>query len=30
MQLMKDIKAGERMKISLAPGGGWAARISPE
>jgi alpha-glucosidase len=25
----KDVKSGEKMKIHLAPGGGWAARIIP-
>ena len=25
-----DIKSGDKMKIHLAPGGGWAARITPE
>ena len=24
---VKVIKAGERLKIKLAPGGGWAARL---
>lgn len=24
-----DVKSGQKMKIHLAPGGGWAARISP-
>jgi alpha-glucosidase len=25
-----DVKSGEKMQIKLAPGGGWAARISPK
>jgi alpha-glucosidase len=28
--LKTSIKSGDKMKIHLAPGGGWAARISPE
>ena len=24
-----NVKSGEKMKIHLAPGGGWAARIVP-
>jgi alpha-glucosidase len=28
--LKTNITSGEKMKIHLAPGGGWAARISPE
>jgi alpha-glucosidase len=28
--LKTKIKSGDKMKIHLAPGGGWAARISPE
>jgi len=28
--LKNNIKSGDRMKIHLAPGGGWAAKISPE
>jgi len=28
--LKTNIKSGDKMKIHLAPGGGWAARISPE
>jgi len=24
------VKSGDKMKIHLAPGGGWAARISPK
>jgi len=28
--LKKSVKSGETMKIHLAPGGGWAARISPK
>lgn len=27
--LKKNVKQGEKLKISLAPGGGWVARISP-
>jgi alpha-glucosidase len=26
----KDIKSGDKMKIHLAPGGGWVAKITPE
>jgi len=29
-RLKTTVNAGEKMKIHLAPGGGWAARISPE
>jgi hypothetical protein len=25
-----NVRSGEKMKIHLAPGGGYAARISPE
>jgi alpha-glucosidase len=28
--LKLNVKSGDKMKIHLAPGGGWAARISPE
>ncbi len=28
--LKTTVNAGDKMKIHLAPGGGWAARISPE
>jgi len=28
--LKASVKSGDKMKIHLAPGGGWAARISPE
>jgi alpha-glucosidase len=28
--LKTSVKAGDKMKIHLAPGGGWVARISPE
>jgi len=28
--LKSNVKGGDKMKIHLAPGGGWAARISPE
>jgi len=28
--LKRSVKSGETMKIHLAPGGGWAARISPK
>jgi len=28
--LKTNVKSGDKMKIHLAPGGGWAARISPE
>ncbi len=28
--LKKNVNSGDKMKIHLAPGGGWAARISPE
>jgi alpha-glucosidase len=28
--LKTNVKAGDKMKIHLAPGGGWAARISPK
>jgi alpha-glucosidase len=28
--LKNDVKSGDKMKIHLAPGGGWAAKISPE
>jgi alpha-glucosidase len=28
--LKNNIKSGDKMKIHLAPGGGWAAKISPE
>jgi alpha-glucosidase len=28
--LKNSIKSGDKMKIHLAPGGGWAAKISPE
>ena len=28
--LMVSVKSGEKMKIDLAPGGGWVARISPK
>jgi len=27
--LKKNVKQGEKLKINLAPGGGWVARISP-
>jgi hypothetical protein len=25
-----SVKSGDKIKIHLAPGGGWTARISPE
>ena len=28
--LKLNVKSGDKMKIHLAPGGGWAARISPK
>ena len=28
--LNRNVKSGEKMKIQMAPGGGWAARISPK
>ena len=28
--LKKSVKSGDKMKIHLAPGGGWAAKISPK
>jgi alpha-glucosidase len=28
--LKTSVKSGDKMKIHLAPGGGWAARITPE
>jgi alpha-glucosidase len=28
--IKSNVKSGDKMKIHLAPGGGWAARISPE
>jgi alpha-glucosidase len=28
--IKKEVRAGERMKIYLAPGGGYAARITPK
>ena len=28
--LKTNVKSGDKIKIHLAPGGGWAARISPE
>ena len=28
--LKTNVKSGDKMKIHLAPGGGWAARISPK
>jgi len=28
--LIRDLKTGEKVKIEMAPGGGWAARISPK
>jgi alpha-glucosidase len=27
--LKSNVKAGDKIKISLAPGGGWVARITP-
>jgi alpha-glucosidase len=29
-RLKKSVKSGDKMKIHLAPGGGWAARITPK
>jgi alpha-glucosidase len=28
--IKKDVRAGDKLKIHLAPGGGWAARVTPK
>ena len=28
--LKNNVKSGDKLKIHMAPGGGWAAKISPE
>jgi alpha-glucosidase len=29
IHIKKNVKSGDKMKIHLAPGGGWAARVTP-